>query len=62
MDRGMRRFAPAIASLQGDLMSKIPYQGRLMDKDSTKYLLILKRWPCPGTVMTSGPELGSFKD
>lgn len=34
MDHGMRRFVPAIASLQGELMSKIPCQGRLMDKDS----------------------------
>lgn len=35
MDYGIRRFAPAITSLQGELISKVPYQGRLMDKDST---------------------------
>lgn len=36
VDRGMRRYAPAIASLQDELISKIPpYHGRLIDKDST---------------------------
>lgn len=36
MDRGMRRYAPAIASVQDELISKIPpYHGRLIDKDST---------------------------
>lgn len=56
----MRRFAPAIASFQGDLISKIPYQGRLIE-DSTRTFRY-KTGPCPRTVVTSDSKLGSFRD